>query len=157
MPPELGHTSVDCVGRYTNLVGCILTRLAVSQGAPWLASSSLRKPSLQALTLLRGARFITWCLRSLFLEESQQGPRHFCSHQTCLGNSPAPGPTKKEALFHTHPICGTYNKYQLNAALLLRKSILYRSTRWLPKFQHSPTKCDINNHVSQITELYNHK
>ena len=57
------------------------------------ASLNLRGLSPQALTLLRGARFITWYLRRPFLEECWQGPRHFWSHQKYLGYGPAPRPT----------------------------------------------------------------
>ena len=64
------HTSIGRVCRYTDLVGCVLVPVAVGWGCPtwkvafmsgmqWLASSSLKGPSPQALTLLRGARFIT--------------------------------------------------------------------------------------------------
>ena len=44
-------------------------KLVFMLGAPRPAFSTLRRPSLQALTLLEGARFITWRLRRLFLEE----------------------------------------------------------------------------------------
>ena len=63
---------------------------------PWPASSSLRGPSPQALTLLGGAGFITWRLRHPFLGERRRGPRHFWSRRACLGYGPAPGPTEKK-------------------------------------------------------------
>ena len=59
---------------------------------PRPASSSLRRPSLQALTLLGGARFIAW---RPFLGKCQWSPRHFWSHQACLGYSSALDPPKK--------------------------------------------------------------
>ena len=39
----LGHTSVSCVGRYTDRVGYVLARLTVGWGSFWPASSSLRE------------------------------------------------------------------------------------------------------------------
>ena len=63
----------------------------------------------RALTLLGGGRCITWCLRRPFLEECQQGLRHFWSCQVCLGYCPAPRSTEKMALCHAR----SYNKYQL--------------------------------------------
>ena len=71
LPPiaELVHTSVGRVGWYTDLVGCVLVPLG------------LRCPSPQALTLLGGARFISWCLGCSFLKECWRGPRHFWSHR----------------------------------------------------------------------------
>ena len=59
----------------------------------WLISSSLRAPSLQALTLFGGARFIAWRLRRPSLGECRRGPRHFWSGRACLGHGLAPGPT----------------------------------------------------------------
>ena len=53
----LGHTSIDCVGQYTDLIGCVLVPVAVCRGVPWPASSSHRdKPSLEGLDLSHG----TW-------------------------------------------------------------------------------------------------
>ena len=57
------------------------------------ASSSLRGPSPQAVTLLGEARFITRCLRHLFLGECWWGPRHFWRCWVYLNYSPAPGLT----------------------------------------------------------------
>ena len=71
----LRDTLVGRVGCNTDLVGYVLVPVAVCQGVPWLASSSFRRPSLQALTLLRGARFIAWHLRHSFLEECWWGSR----------------------------------------------------------------------------------
>ena len=59
----------------------------------WLDSSYLRGQSPQVLTLFGGVRFIAWCLRRPFLRECRQGLRHFWSHWTRLGHSPAPRPT----------------------------------------------------------------
>ena len=73
---------------------------------------NLRGLSHQALTLLRVVRFIAWCLRGPFLGEYQWGPRHFWSHQACLGYSPVPRPTLKKALCLTRPDGGTVDKYQ---------------------------------------------
>ena len=47
----------------------------------------------QALTLFGGARFITWCLRRLFLGGYRWVPRHFWNHQAWLGYGPTPGPS----------------------------------------------------------------
>ena len=38
----LGHTSVGCVSRYMELVGCVLVPVAVGRRAPWQASSRPR-------------------------------------------------------------------------------------------------------------------
>ncbi len=51
MPPEQGHSSVDRVGRYSDLVGCVLARLAVG------ALTSILEPQgavPQSLTILGG-------------------------------------------------------------------------------------------------------
>ena len=42
---RLGHNLVGRVGRYTDLVGCVLAQPAVSRGSPRPAFSSLREPS----------------------------------------------------------------------------------------------------------------
>ena len=89
----LGHTLVGYVGRYMDLVGCVLALLAVGQGAPWPASSSLRRPSPQALTHFGGARFIAWRLSHPILGECWQVPRNFLRHRACLDYRPAPVPT----------------------------------------------------------------
>ena len=49
----------------------------------------------QALTLLGGARFITWCLRRPFLDEYRRGQRHFWAG---LSYVPALGPTLNKGL-----------------------------------------------------------
>ena len=59
-------------------------------------SSSLKGPSLQALTLLLGARFITWRQRRPFLRGCRRSPKHFGECRAYLGYSPAPGPTLKK-------------------------------------------------------------
>ena len=64
-------------------------------GAPRPASSSLRGLSSQAVTLLRGAKFIAWCLRHRFLGEFQRDPRNFWNCQTCLAYGSRPGSTLK--------------------------------------------------------------
>ena len=66
-------------------------------GAPW--ASGGHPP--QALIFSRGATFITWHLRCLFLGEYQLGSRHFWNHGVCVGYSPMPGSHKKEAKCHT--------------------------------------------------------
>ena len=62
--------------RCADLVGCVLVRVAVGRGALWPASSSLRKPSPDALTLLGGARLIVWRLT---------GPEAFLEPPSYLG------------------------------------------------------------------------
>ena len=47
----------------------------------------------QALTLLGGARFITWRLSYPFLEECRWGPMHFWECRACVGYDAAYGPT----------------------------------------------------------------
>ena len=50
-----GQTSIGGVRRYMDLVGCVLVTVAVGRGAPWPASSSLRRPyPLESNTLWRG-------------------------------------------------------------------------------------------------------
>ena len=124
MQTELGHTLVDRVGRYTDLVRCVLTLLAVSQGAPWPASSSLRGPSPQGGLEPGGMVPEVPCFR-----EMSPRPKAFLEPPGMSGYNSASGPTTKKALCHTHPVSVMYDKYQLNAALLLRRSTLYHSTR----------------------------
>ena len=50
-------------------------------------------PSLQALILLGGARFITFGSETSFLGECRRAPRHFGSRWSCLGYGPAIRPT----------------------------------------------------------------
>ena len=97
-----GHTSVGRVRRCTDLVGCVLT---------WIPGSS------QALTLLAVAKLITWRQRRPFLKECQRVQRHLRKCRVCLGDTPAPGPTFKKALYHTRPPGGTYDKYRPNYVL----------------------------------------
>ena len=73
----LGHTLVGHVGRYMDLVECVLVPVAACQGVPWPASLSLRGPFPQALTLLEGARFIAWYLRCSLFKGMQTGPEAF--------------------------------------------------------------------------------
>ena len=70
--------------------------------------------SLQALTLLLGARFIVWRLKRPFLGEYRRGPRHFCNCRACLGYDTAPESTKNKALCHTRSVSGTYDKYRFS-------------------------------------------
>ena len=83
----MGHTSAGSGISGTDLVGCVTS-------LDW-HTSSFRRPSHQALTLLGGARFIAWCLRRPFLGECRRGPRHFWECRVCLGYGPAPLPTVK--------------------------------------------------------------
>ena len=64
----------------------------------------------QALTLLGGARFITWHLKHLVLEECWWVPRHFWSCRACLGFRPVPGPALKKALCQTPPFGVAHDK-----------------------------------------------
>ena len=107
-----GHTSVGHVGRYTDLVTCVLVQLTVCRGSPQLASWSLRGPSPQALTLLGGARFIVWRLRRPSFGECRRGLRHFWECWACLGYVLVLGPTLKKALCHTRPVGWTEEKYR---------------------------------------------
>ena len=67
---------------------------------------------LQALTLLRGVRFIAWCLRRPIFGRYREGLRNFWRFWACLGYSPVTGSTLKKALYHTHPFGGACNKYR---------------------------------------------
>ena len=51
--------------------------MAVGWGTPWPASASLRGPFPQALTLFRGASFITWIRWRSIAGECRRGPGHF--------------------------------------------------------------------------------
>ena len=95
------------VGRYVDLVGCILALLAnrlrpsdmdssksgFMSGAPRPASSSHRRPSSQVAILLGGLGLSpgAWSLKHPFWGECRRGPRNFWSHQVCLSYGPAPG------------------------------------------------------------------
>ena len=89
-------------------------------------TSSLRGPSPQALTLLRGVRLITWHLKHLFLRECRQGLRHFWEYQACLNYGPTPGPTLKKVLCYTCPFGGVINKYRYTTLhkLLIRMDLV---------------------------------
>ena len=104
----LAHTSVGRVGRYMDLVGSVLVSVAVDRSAPWPASSNLRRLSPQALTLHGGAGLFALRRRRPFSRECRRGLRHFWSHRSCL----RPNPPKK-ALYHTHSVGLTYDKYRL--------------------------------------------
>ena len=67
--------------------------VCTSCGQPYL---SLRGPSFQALTLLRGAWFIAWRLMCPFLGECWWGLKHFWSCHASLGYGPASRPTLKK-------------------------------------------------------------
>ena len=71
----------------------------------------------QALTLLKGVRFIPWHLKHPSLGECQQGPRHFWSYWTLLDHSTAP----KKALCHTCPSGGMFLKYRLISLCLVQR------------------------------------
>ena len=90
------------------------------------SSSSVREPSLQALTLLGRARFMARCLRRLFLGECRQGSRHFWSRQACLGYGSLTGPTFKKALCHTCSLFGARDKERKYADCLWRQRLLSR-------------------------------
>ena len=64
-------------------------------------SSSLRMPSLQALTRLGATWFITCYLRCPFLREWRRSPEYFWSHRACLGNVSASRHTFKKSLCDT--------------------------------------------------------
>ena len=99
-----------------NLVRCVLSLTAVLRlrqpdvGAEKALYSDhaadtdihLESPGvvLQALTLLGGARFITWCLRRSFLREYQRGPKQFCKCPNKKGPVPYLG------------LYGTHDKYR---------------------------------------------
>ena len=65
------------------------------QWQPWPATSSFWGPFPQALTLLRGARFITWCLRRPFLGECRRGPRFLGNAGRVCATALRPDPSKK--------------------------------------------------------------
>ena len=109
----LGHTLVSCVYRYTDLVGCVLVPVAVGRGGHWPASSSLRGQSPQALTLLGGARFITWRLGCPFLGGMPKGPEAFLEPLGVSGLWPCDRTYLKRALCHTRPVGETCDKNQL--------------------------------------------
>ena len=117
--------------------------MAVGRGAPWPASSSLRELSSQALTLLRGARFIVWRLRRPYLGECRLGPKaflepigHFWATALC------PDPPKK-ALCHTRPVGWTCDKYRLPTSSRTRQ------------FQTDTSTCCTNTYFVYMCCLFN--
>ena len=105
LPPGSGPPSV---GRPVHRFGCVSPASAGSRsrssdmdtgkpafmsGTARPASSTLRGPSSQVLTLLGGARIITLRLRHLILGECQRGRRHFWSRKADLGSGHVDAPT----------------------------------------------------------------
>ena len=66
-----------CLGSSGRRSRCALTGVIEPQG-----------PSLQALTILGGARFITWRLSHCFFGEYRCCSKHFWNHRACLGSGP---------------------------------------------------------------------
>ena len=108
----LGHFSVGHIGRYTDLIGCVLVPIAVGRSEPWLASSSLRRLSPLALTLLGGARFIAWYLRCPFFRGMLTGPVTFLEPPGVSGLRLGALSHLKTLLCHTRPVGGTNDKYR---------------------------------------------
>ena len=67
----------------------------------------------KALTLSRGARFISWCLRPFFLEKRQQGSRHFLNCQACVGYNPVSGSHTEKGHVLNFCIWWALDKYQV--------------------------------------------
>ena len=96
-----------------NLVGCFLVPLEVGWDVPQPASSSLRGPSPQDLTLLVGARFIAWHLRYPFFRWMPTGLEGFLE---LLGVSVLLNCARtylNKPLCHIRPVGGTNDKYRL--------------------------------------------
>ena len=70
--------SRDCLGRVPGRPSIRVTRTRPT-------FLKLQGPFLQALTLLRGAMFIAWCLRRPFLGKRRRGLRHFWKCRPCAG------------------------------------------------------------------------
>ena len=96
----------------------------------------------QALTLLRGARFISWCLQCLFLGECRRDPKPFWSHRACLAYGPALGPAYKKVSCHTRPVGGTKDKYRLPPS----------SRTW--QFWMDPSTCSTNTYFVYMFCFY---
>ena len=74
-----GQVCLGSSGRQLRPFDMDSRKLAFMSGMQRPASSSLRRLSLQVLTLLGGAKFIAWRLRWPFLGECRQDSRHFWS------------------------------------------------------------------------------
>ena len=72
------------------------TQIWSSVSHPWTYLEP-RGPSTQALTLLRGARFIACVQKSPFLGKCRRGSKHFWSCHTCHGYGPTPAYTLNKA------------------------------------------------------------
>ena len=101
-----GRVCPGSAGSWLKLFDC---KPAFMSGVPRPASSNLRGPYPQTLTLLGGARFITWCLRHPFL---RQGPRNFFEMLGVSGLWPCTWIHLKKALCHTCPV-GRTNERQI--------------------------------------------
>ena len=76
----------------------ILRPAVVSAAQIWLGmftSLGIPRTPLQAVTFLRGARFIAWRLRRLLLGECRWVWKHFWNLWVRLSHGPVPGPTLK--------------------------------------------------------------
>ena len=102
----IGTRSISRVWTNTDQVGCVLVSVAVGRGAPWPASSSLRGPSFQVLTLLRGAGFIVWRLRRPFFRGMPMGSEAFLEPPGASGLRLCARTHLKKALCHTRPVGG---------------------------------------------------
>ena len=98
---EPGYTSVGRVGRYTDLVGCVLVLLAIGRGRLAWISVSLRGPSVNAQISLEG-----------LFRGMPTGPEAFLEPPSVYGLRPcARIHLKKKALCHTRPVVRTNDKY----------------------------------------------
>ena len=112
---QIPTSSISRVGRYTDLAGCVLVPLAVRLAGIHIgrAETSILEPqgpSLQALTLFGGARFIAWLPN---FGECRRGPRHFGAAVRVWVTTLCTNPSKK-SLCKRFLVGGTYDNYRLH-------------------------------------------
>ena len=119
------HYSLGGAGLGRTLVSCVLSVCRsgrVCSGsrsiAPWPASSSLRVPSSQALTLLGGARFIVWRLRLPILRGMPTELEAFLKPPGMSELWPYARTLLKKALCHSRPVGVTCDKYRKPSSCL---------------------------------------
>ena len=105
---------------------------------------------LPDITLLGGARFITWRLRHSFF-----GPRDFWRHWACLGYGSVPGTHIKKGLVPYSLVCGVLDQYRRHQRLLSVRIVTCCISDkikdyWLPTNPH------YNQYTAQSSPRYFH-
>ena len=151
--PELGHTPVDCVGRYTVLVECVLAWQAVGRGAIWPASSSLRGPSPPRFNPLRRGWAYRLAPEATLFRGIPVGPEAFleppgaCRLRSCARTH------LKIDLCYTCMLGGAYDKYQqIPTEQLLISSLedMYPTASQQPPPNSLDHRTTVSNYDSQF-------